>query len=289
MSDFSSIHIQLSYFNRRRLKPQTPSEFWRDDVITDSHILISEGEMLEHELENIRLLVQNIPNDLSEFMRWFESLRQTGPGQNDPLFDWLAEEANIDQMRWFIKQEVAGEAGFEDLTALTQIKFPVKPKLEMARNFWDEMGRGTEKAMHGPMLGKVAKELQLEKSTIEEIVPESLALANILTAFAANRRYAYHSVGALGAIELTAPDRAAKVYRGLKRLGLSSEGQKYYSLHAAVDIRHSFEWNKEVILPILEENFSFSRFIAEGALLRLYAGARCFTRYRAHFGLTDLQ
>jgi hypothetical protein len=28
---------------------------------------------------------------------------------------------------------------------------PVRPKLEMARNFWDEMGRGREKGMHCPM------------------------------------------------------------------------------------------------------------------------------------------
>ncbi len=26
--------------------------------------------------------------------------------------------------------------------ALTQVRFPVRPKLEMARNYWDEMGRG---------------------------------------------------------------------------------------------------------------------------------------------------
>lgn len=286
MSDFANLHLHLTHFNRRRLTPQTPSELWRDELSNDSQALMLEGEMVERELAQIRPLTQSAPRDVDGFMKWFENLRQVGPGQFDPFFDWLANDANFEQMRWFIQQEVAGEAGFEDLTALTQVKFPTRAKLEMARNYWDEMGRGNEKGMHGPMLGRVAQELGIEKTKPEEIIPESLALANILTAFAANRRYAYHSIGALGIIELTAPDRAAKVYQGLKRLGLSSEGQHYYSLHAAVDIRHSFDWNKEVIRPILEENMAVAQCIAEGAVLRLFAGARCFERYRKHFGLT---
>ena len=48
--------------------------------------------------------------------------RSSGPGQGDPLFPWLATSANLEQMTWFVLQEVAGEAGFEDLLALTQIK-----------------------------------------------------------------------------------------------------------------------------------------------------------------------
>jgi hypothetical protein len=42
-----------------------------------------------------------------------------------------------------------GEAGYEDLLAMTQVKMSVKAKLEMARNFWDEMGRGSGKACTG--------------------------------------------------------------------------------------------------------------------------------------------
>jgi hypothetical protein len=51
-------------------------------------------------------------------------------------------------------QEVAGEAGFEDL--LGQIKVSTQVKLEMAGNFWDEMDRGSGKGTHGPMLARLA-------------------------------------------------------------------------------------------------------------------------------------
>jgi hypothetical protein len=127
------------------------------------------------------------------FIAWFEALQQTGPGQNDPLFPWIAEEATLDQLRWFMGQEAAGEAGFDDLVAMTQVKMPALPKLELARNYWDEMGRGNAKGMHGPML-QVLIETMAINADIDATVWESLALANAMTAMATTRRYAWHSI-----------------------------------------------------------------------------------------------
>lgn len=53
-------------------------------------------------------------------------------------------EASREELRYFLKQEVAGKAGFDDLVALAQIQLPTEAKLEPARNDWDEMGRGRE-------------------------------------------------------------------------------------------------------------------------------------------------
>jgi pyrroloquinoline quinone (PQQ) biosynthesis protein C len=181
-------------------------------------------------------------------------------------------------------QEVAGEAGFEDLLAITQVKMPEQAKLEMARNYWDEMGRGHAHGMHGGMLENTAKAFALV-TRIEETVWQSLALANTMAGLAANRRYAYHSVGALGVVELTAPSRVSLVNEGLRRLGVSAEGRQYFQLHAGLDIRHSREWNAEVIRPLVAEDPALAVPIAEGALMRLRAGQRCFERYRAEFGI----
>ena len=188
-------------------------------------------------------------------------------------------------MRWFLTQEVAGEAGFDDLVALTQVRMPVQPKLEMARNYWDEMGRGKHVGMHGPMLELAVQELRLEPS-IETTVWESLALANLMIALAQGRRYAFHSVGALGVIELTAPGRVSLVNEGLAQLGVSSAGRRYFQLHANLDVLHSREWNREIIRPLVAADARCARALAEGALLRLRCGARCFERYRAEFGLS---
>jgi hypothetical protein len=220
-----------------------------------------------------------VPYDPDEFVGWFESLRESGAGQGDPLFPFLAERATREQMKWFLEQEVAGEAGFDDLLALTQVKMPERAKLEMARNFWDEMGRGTSKGMHGPMLARLAGYFDIVPK-IETTVPESLALNNVMMALACNRRYAFHSVGALGVIEMTAPTRTGFVNQGLLRLGVPKKECHYFALHTTLDIEHSRAWNAEVLTSLIEEEPSRAHAIAEGALLRLWCGKRCFDRYR---------
>jgi hypothetical protein len=106
-----------------------------------------------------------------------------------------------------------------------------------------------------------------------------------MAGLAANRRYAYQSIGALGVIELTAPERAAAVSKGLRRLGVVADDRRYFDLHAVLDVKHSQAWNANVLHPLVREQPETARAIAEGALMRLEGGRRCFERYRAEFGL----
>jgi hypothetical protein len=275
---------RLAAFNHMRLTPALPAPDWRRDIDEMAELLREEGVFLEDQRRAVAARAAEAPTDADGFTAWFETLKDSGPGQGDPLFPWLAESCSMDEMKWFLTQEVAGEAGFEDLTALTQVKLPVRPKLELARNYWDEMGRGNAKGMHGPLLETLAHRLGLQPS-IETTVWESLALANTMSGLAANRRYAYHSVGALGVIEMTAPDRAAAVAQGLKRLGVPAGDRHYFDLHSILDVKHSLAWNAEAIHPLVAADPRVAHAIAEGALMRLECGARCFVRYRRELGL----
>lgn len=279
--DAEALHRGLARWNRRRLAIQTPSMEWQIDVADDARMLLLEGAFVEAFRAQVAPLVANVPNDPGGFTAWFEDLKAAGPGQWDPLFGWLETEASLEQMRWFLTQEAAGEAGFDDLVAMTQVKLPARPKLELARNYWDEMGRGAEAGMHGPMLDRTVKGLGLTPA-IESTLWQSLCLANTMTAFATSRRYTYQSVGALGVVELTAPTRVAAVAEGLKRLGCSPEQRKYFHLHAHLDIEHSKAWNAEALVPLVSETPGCARHIAEGAIMRLICGEQCFETYRAH-------
>jgi hypothetical protein len=279
----NALQQQLAAFNRRRLGPGLPNGNWHEDIAEDARLLRIEGVFLERERAAIRERAAAAPTDEDGFDAWLNDLTASGPGQGDPLFPWLAETCSMDAMKWFIAQEMAGEAGFEDLTALTQVKMPVGPKLELARNYWDEMGRGNHKGMHGPLLDNLAHRLGLSP-TINDTVWESLALANVMAGLAWNRRYAYHSIGALGIIEQTAPARAEAVGRGLKRLGVPSKDRHYFDLHAILDVKHSIAWNAEAIRPLVKADPAIAHAIAEGALMRLSCGARCFEHYRRELG-----
>ncbi|MBC8012515.1 MAG: iron-containing redox enzyme family protein [Methyloceanibacter sp.] len=281
---FARFHRELAKYNARQLRPGFPSETWRDDLDEYAQVTRAEGEYIEAVRQEISPLVANIPSDVDDFIEWFEELRETGPGQGDPLFPWLAQMASRQDMLWFLTQEVAGEAGFDDLLAITQVKMPVTAKLEMARNYWDEMGRGREKAMHGPLLERLATYLEIDARP-EHVVAEAVALGNAMLALARSRRYCFQSIGALGVIEMTAPTRAGLVDAGLKRLGIPTKKRIYFTLHAVLDVKHSECWNREVLRSLVAGDPRCADAIGEGAVLRLWHGARCFDRYRRHFGL----
>ncbi len=238
-----------------------------------------EGAFVEELRAQVRDEAAQAPAEPAKFVAWFEQLRETGPGQGDPLFPWFAESASLAQLSWFLEQEAAGEAGFDDLVAFTQVKLPVRAKLELARNYWDEMGRGNARGMHGPMLDALVETLALTPQ-IDTTVWQSLALANAMTAMATSRRYAWHSIGALGVIELTAPGRSACTAAALRRLGFSDRVRRYFDLHAVLDVKHSADWNREALVPLISEDPRRATAIAEGALIRLRCGERCFERYR---------
>lgn len=280
--ELTDFHRALAAFNRRRLTPTCDSPTWQKDLEDEHAWRLREGELIVQEQRSIAARAAEAPSDVEGFVAWFEALKENGPGQNDPLFTWLAEDAPREAMIWFLTQEVAGEAGFDDLVALTQVKLPTQAKLELARNYWDEMGQGKRGGMHGPMLEVLAHELGIDPSA--PVVWESIALGNLMTALATSRRFAFHSVGALGVIELTAPGRAEKVNAGLKRLGVGGEARRYFALHATLDVKHSIAWNREVLRSLVAENPATARAMAEGALMRLEAGRRCFERYRADLG-----
>jgi hypothetical protein len=275
----SRFQRRLAHWNRARLAPRLPDPDWRDELERDHEMRWLEVAFLEELREEVAEEAAAVPEDADGFVAWFEALRENGPGQGDALFPWIAEQASLGEIRWFLTQEAAGEAGFDDLVAMTQVKFPTQAKLELARNYWDEMGRGNAKGMHGPMLSRLIAALKLEPE-IDTTLPESLALANAMTAMATNRRYAFHSVGAMGAIELTAPGRSACTARALRRLGIGPKERVYFDLHSTLDVKHSAAWNEQALRPLVAEDPARARAIAEGALIRLKCGARCYEVYR---------
>jgi hypothetical protein len=272
---------ELAAFNSKRLIPTHAPGDWESELRNEFAWRRVEAELLDRERARVREQAALAPRDADAFVAWFEALEQTGPGQGDPLFPWLRDSASLDEMRWFLRQEMAGEAGFDDLVALTQVRIPDQAKLELARNYWDEMGQGHVGGMHGPLLHKLADELAITgPADNSDIVWESLALGNLMVSLAMNRRTTYQSIGALGVIELTAPGRAEHVNAGLKRLGVQGAARRYYALHATLDRKHSAAWNEEVLKPLVRATPECSTALAEGALMRLAAGARCFERYR---------
>ena len=74
--------------------------------------------------------------------------------------------------------------------------------------------------------------------------------------------------------------RAWVVRSSLGSLGVEPAMRKYFQLHAVLDVKHSEDWNEEALRPLIAERPECARAIAEGALMRLELGRRCFDEYR---------
>jgi len=269
----ATLQRRLAYHLRMRLTPSVDP-----DQLPSVETIAELRRYLRRECQIAADECQHVPTDADGFIAWFEALTHNGPGQHDPLFPWLADEADDASMRWFLSQELAGEAGFDDLVAMALIRMPARAKMEMMRNLWDEFGRGNPAGVHSTLLARMAHELGISCS-IEEATSEALALGNLMAGLAVEH-FPYHAVGALGVIELTAPGRVSCVAAGMRRLGMQPEARRYYELHATLDVEHARRWNAEVLLPIVAGDPRTAYLLAQGAIMRLEAGRRCFERYR---------
>ncbi len=284
LTDERGLHLRLGRFNAQRLAPAGPPGALPHDPEQDLLVAL-QHDFVERERAQVRAQAAVAPRAARAFASWFTALREHGAGQNDELFPWLAETASLEEMRWFLAQEAAGEAGFDDLVALTQVKLPVRAKLELARNYWDEMGRGKEAGMHGLLLERLIDHLAIAVERERTVWP-ALALGNLMVALASERHYTYQSLGALGVIELTAPDRVAHIACGLARLGVPPAERAYFEIHATLDRKHARAWIDEVLTPLVAQDPGLAPWFAEGALMRLAAGARCFAYYREALSLS---
>lgn len=192
-----------------------------------------------------------------------------------PVYRWIATSAGWPGLRAFLEMEGGPDGGFDDLVAIGQIGLIGEPKLEMARNYWDEMGRGSLSAVHTELQRRMTTAVGLG-STPRALMPiEALDRLSLLTVFATNRQRQPELVGALGLIELQAGPRCRKVVQGLRRLGASLDALAFYQEHAEADPRHGKAWLDHVVRPLSSDPW-WAAGMVRGALHRSAANAAFF-------------
>src|ERR1700679_2749969 len=90
-------HYRLAELNRIRLRPGLGDEDWRQRLELETTLRRTECQLVEEQRVIVRQLAATAPRDADDFVRWFEHLERTGPGQHDRLFDFLAEAATLEQ------------------------------------------------------------------------------------------------------------------------------------------------------------------------------------------------
>ncbi len=192
------------------------------------------------------------------------------------VYDWLANDADAGEIGEFLSIEGGPDGGFDDLVAAGQIGLDGMPKLELARNYWDEMGNGSLARVHTELHRKLSRALGLACVPPECQPVEALERSVLTGLLATNRWLQPEMLGALGLLELQAGPRCRRVVTALERIGAGDDALDFYVEHATVDPRHGKDWIDNVVAP-LGEDPRWAPGILRGARWRSIVNAGFFT------------
>lgn len=235
-----------------------------------------EDDMLRRVRSSYDVSESALPSDADKFAQWFRDTAFAHPLYEHDLYAFLASDATRAQLEWFFRMECAGEAAFDDLVAMAQVGTRGDVKMEMASNYWDEMGKGKPHAVHTHLFHQLIEGLDITAPDASDLPWQVLAGVNVMLWSCIPRRNAFRAQGTLGAVELLAPQRCTRVVHGALRVGMKKKSVVYYGAHAIIDIGHAEGWLDHVVKPQVARHPPSRVGIAEGLIARADASLDYF-------------
>ncbi len=191
-------------------------------------------------------------------------------------YRWLAKEASWTELVDFLALEGGPDAGFDDLVAVGQVGLAGSAKLELATNYWDEMGNGDPDAVHTVLHDRLVEAVRMPRIPRENQPVEALERAALGGLVSTNRWLQPELLGALGLIELQAGPRCRLVLQAFDRLGAPAAAYPFYQVHAEVDPRHGKDWLDKAVRPTVTELPDCEQRVIRGAWWRSAVNAAFF-------------
>jgi hypothetical protein len=204
-----------------------------------------------------------LPDDPVEALR-----RLAAVDRLPPAYRWVAQVASWPELVEFLTLEGGPDGGFDDLVALCQLGMLGEAKLELARNYWDEMGNGRWDQVHSVLYEVFARAVGIVGRPLEEQPVAALERQALGGLLASNRWLQPEMVGVLGLIELQAGPRCQLVVQGLNRCGAPAGAYPFYVEHAQTDPRHGADWLAHVVHPLVTDHPEWGERIVRGAIWR---------------------
>jgi len=236
-----------------------------------------EKKVLENEISQIDLSVlRDAPRTGKEFVTWLRQQISSHPARLHEYYStYLKDYSTLEDLQDFLLQETSLDPRFDDVLALMQVGTSGNTKMEIAQNYWDEMGNGDHAQVHSKLFSTVLKSAGIDlPARKNDLYHESNVCGNISVLMALHRSNFYKAVGYFGVTEFLAPSRFKHVVAAWERLGLPSEDIEYHRLHIRIDTVHANAWFNNVVAPLVDENPANGFDIALGALIRLNTSDR---------------
>jgi hypothetical protein len=185
------------------------------------------------------------------------------------VYRWIADSAPWEPALRFLALEGGPDDLFDDLVATCQVGLPLGPaKMELARNYWDEMGNGRLENVHNVLYQRFVDAVELPRIPRDLQPVEALERSALLGLVATNRALQPEMLGVLGLIELEAGPHCRYVEQGLERLGAPRAARDFYDMHATIDPLHGRGWLEHAVGPLVEALPAWESRILRGAAWR---------------------
>lgn len=183
-------------------------------------------------------------------------------------YKWLAKTATWEQLVQFLALEGGPDGGFDDLVAVCQVGLSGSAKLELGKNYWDEMGQGDAAGVHTQLHHDLVAAIDMPTIPREEMSEAALERTALGGLLATNRWLQPEMVGALGLLELQAGPRCRLVLQAFDRLGAPQGAYPFYVEHAEVDPVHGKDWMDKAIEPLAADRPDWGPRMVKGAWWR---------------------
>ncbi len=247
---------------------------------------VFEAAMLKRETDGVSdELISDFPTDADEYVAWLKALIVQHAARGHALYrEYLKNEAGAEDFRFFLAQESNLDPRFDDILALMQLGVSGPQKMELAANYWDEMGNGDMADVHTAMFAQSLRTVGADAEYIaKNSMLETRISGNLSGCLALSRRHYFKAVGFMGVTEYLVPMRFSDFVEGWRRVGLDPEGARYHELHIGIDAQHASGWFKNVVKPLVREDSRAGREIAQGAMIRLNSSQRYLDSMLAYF------
>jgi pyrroloquinoline quinone (PQQ) biosynthesis protein C len=270
------MHAVLALIYERDFSSASPAgvDCETQPILRDMAAVLEAG-MLQDELRRIRMAdFDDVPRRGPAFVKWLKKMISNHASSSHPLYhNYLHRHASREDLAFYLTQETNLDPRFDDILAMLQIG--LDQKLEIAKNYFDEMGNGLVDQIHSRLFQAALEAVGVDETFVEANVLLGARISGNLSAcLALSRRHYYKAVGYFGVTEYLAPRRFKHVIDAWRRNGLPEAGVAYHRLHIEVDSRHANGWFENVVTPLVEGSDFCAREIALGATMRLNSSER---------------
>lgn len=207
------------------------------------------------------------------------------------LAAFLHRQASRSEMLDFLRQRSIYHLKESDPHSFVLPRLDGPPKAALAELQYDEYGAGRPERLHATLFADALDACGLDRTYgayLDEATAPTLAVNNVMSLFALNRRLRGAALGHLAVFEATSSLPSRKIATGVRRLGLPEAVALYYDEHVEADAVHEQLAARGVCQTLVDAEPQLREDVLLGAATCLELDGRAALAQLAQWGRADI-